>query len=375
MKIIQYCQHVLGIGHFFRSMEIARALHRHELLFVEGGEPLAGYAAPGHVRRAFLPPLRMDADFKQVEAAAGDVDAIKGERQRLLWNLFREFQPDAFIIELFPFGRKNFRGELLPILDHIRANRLDTRVICSLRDILVEKSDQEAYEKRVVKTLNEYFDLLLVHADPRIIALEETFSATAQIDIPIEYTGFVAKAAVRRPFTHEGNVIVASSGGGKVGVDLLAAVIKAVGSLRDADLRLRIFVGPFMEPGDQALLADLAGSDGRVGLEPFSFDFARELGSADLSISMAGYNTCMDILSTGVKALVYPFQQNREQAMRARRLESFGLLQVIERLDEANLAAHIRRALRQRPATPRLIPDFQGAANTALLVESLTRSH
>ena len=166
MKIMQYCQHVLGIGHFFRSMEIARALHRHEVVFVEGGEPLAGYLAPAHVRRAFPPPLMMDADFQLGETAEGEVEVIRDRRRRRLRELFRQFQPDAYIIELFPFGRKSFRGELLPILKLIREDRMDTKVICSLRDILVEKQDQEAYEERVVKTLNENFHLLLVHCRP-----------------------------------------------------------------------------------------------------------------------------------------------------------------------------------------------------------------
>ena len=37
MKIIQYCQHVLGIGHLFRSLEISRALSDHEVILVTGG--------------------------------------------------------------------------------------------------------------------------------------------------------------------------------------------------------------------------------------------------------------------------------------------------------------------------------------------------
>ena len=49
MKIVFYCQHVLGIGHFFRSLEICRALHRHRVILVTGG-PAIGIEPPGHVR-------------------------------------------------------------------------------------------------------------------------------------------------------------------------------------------------------------------------------------------------------------------------------------------------------------------------------------
>jgi predicted glycosyltransferase len=40
MKIIQYSQHVLGIGHFMRSLEISRALSDHEVILVTGGVPV-----------------------------------------------------------------------------------------------------------------------------------------------------------------------------------------------------------------------------------------------------------------------------------------------------------------------------------------------
>jgi predicted glycosyltransferase len=375
MKIMQYCQHVLGIGHFFRSMQIAGALSRHEVMFVEGGEPLTGYVAPAHVRRAFLPPLMMDADFTMNEIAADAVELIRERRRRQLWELFQQFQPEVLLIELFPFGRKSFRGELLPILQLIREKRLATKVICSLRDILVEKQEQAAYEAGVVRTLNEYFHFLLVHSDPRVIALEETFARTGQIQIPVVYTGFVVQPAVPRPPASGGKTVVASSGGGRVGVDLLAATIKAVRSLPHEQLCLRVFIGPFMQPADQAWLADLARPDARVGLQPFSLDFAGELAAADLSVSMGGYNTCMDVLSTGIRALVYPFRQNREQTLRARKLEALGFLQVLPALDEQALAVSIHEALEQRPAPPRLVPDLHGAAQTALWVESFCKSH
>ena len=39
----------------------------------------------------------------------------------------------------------------------------------------VEKEDQIKHESRAVKTLNGYFDAVLVHADPNLAQLNETF--------------------------------------------------------------------------------------------------------------------------------------------------------------------------------------------------------
>ena len=48
MKIVFYCQHVLGVGHFFRSLEICRALAGHEVILVTGG-PRFEVQLPGHI--------------------------------------------------------------------------------------------------------------------------------------------------------------------------------------------------------------------------------------------------------------------------------------------------------------------------------------
>ena len=370
MRVMLYCQHVLGVGHFFRSMEIARAFKRHEVLFVEGGEPLADFTPPSHVERVFLPPLMMDADFSRVETRGGELDEIKYSRKRLIEEAFRNFAPNVFLIELFPFGRKYFKFELLPLLQAIKQEALPVKVVCSLRDILVEKKDQTGYEERVIRILNTFFDLLLIHSDPQLIRLNETFSRVKDIDIPIEYTGFVTRQPPHAATADRTGLIVVSGGGSPVGKDLLAAAISAGQSLPERKLRLRAFASPFMESDDLDYLEKLAAKDERTTLLPFSSEFLSELAAADLSISMAGYNTCMDILSSGVKALVYPFPQNREQRTRAEKLQELGVLTVLETLRVDYLAAQISAKMKYKnphPAAAAILKD--GAANTVHIVE------
>src|SRR5208283_2759623 len=174
------------------------------------------------------------------------------------------------------------------------------KIVCSLRDILVEKKEKPNYETEVVETLNSYYDLLLIHSDPRVVRLEETFGRCGEIGVQVEYTGFVARPPIPRRSPGGKKVIVASSGGGRVGVDLLCAAIEAVRRVRRTDLELRVFIGPFLEEADEKLMGYIASGDPRIRLLPFSLDFVYELSMADLSISMAGYNTCMDILSSRV---------------------------------------------------------------------------
>ena len=380
MKIVHYCQHILGIGHFFRSLEICKALEGHEVYLITGG-PRIDAPLPPHVREVRLPGLMMDRDFKDLFSTDGErsVDQVKKERRQLLFQLFGREAPGLFIVELYPFGRKAFRFELDPVLQGIRNGELPrSRVVCSLRDILVEKEDPVLYEKRVVGALNSFFDALLVHADPSVIKLDETFSSTGDIAIPIVYTGFVtgkpapyARIRLRQQLgIGESEIlVVASAGGGKVGFPLLEAVVHALRFMETRNtLHLHVFTGPFMSKEEFERLKSLSSK--RMKVIRFGPDFLSYLAAADLSVSMAGYNTCMNILAAGVPALVWPFSRNREQRLRAERLSRLGALEAIDDddLQPARLATIMGRGLSRRSRAPVTI-DLKGAANTARWLE------
>ncbi len=330
MKIVYYCQHVLGVGHFYRSLEICRSLAAdHQVTMVTGGPPL------NHKETALslfeLPGLQMDTNFQNLcPCEKGRTLAeVKDIRTTRLYEFFRDHKPDVFLVELYPFGRKAFRFELDPILEKIKTGTLsDCLCLCSLRDILVEKANQQKHENRVVKTLNQFFDGLLIHADQQIISLEESFHSFSRLAIPYCYTGFVSP---KRPLTKKKEIrkklgiaanatlIVASIGGGNVGHELLDSVCDAYSYLaKNKKIIIQIFTGPYCPKQVKARLTEKAGS--RLRLSTFSDHFMDWLAAADISLSMAGYNTTMNLLSTGLPSLVYPFSQNKEQSHRAHKL-------------------------------------------------------
>lgn len=408
MRIVFYSQHVLGVGHLFRSLEIAAALAPHQVDLVTGGEHVA-MPLPPHVRHIPLPPLCMDADFKQLltcrptpaESRASQTphpsnspEFVLNERRRRLLEHVRAVRPDLFLVELYPFGRKRFGFELLPVLEAIRRGEPGRcRSVCSVRDILVEKQDPEKYESRVVEQLNSWFDLVLVHADPRLVRLEETFSRIRDIVPRVRYTGYVVApvdvGAGRRlreslRLATGQKMIVASVGGGAVGLELLEAVLEASALLQSrVSHQLWMFTGPFMADSAHAALAHRAADLEEVHVRRFTGQFGTWLAAADLSVSMAGYNTTMNLLAAGTFGLVRPFAQNREQAMRSQRLERLGVLWMLqpEDLDPQRLAKRISEALevaRQRKQgtglgrTPddALRIDVNGAAATKQILEA-----
>lgn len=385
MKIIIYCQHILGIGHLFRTLEICNALVGHDIILVTGG-PVVDVALPVHVREIRLPQLHMDADFSGLLTSDknSQLDQVKANRQQRLFSIFEAEQPEVFIVELYPFGRKAFRFELDPVLEAIHDGRLSAcGVFSSIRDILVEKEDQDRHEARALKILNRYFDGVLVHADSELAKIEETFFHAGDIRIPVVYTGFIAPqpAADARQRLREylklppaAKLIVASAGSGSVGAPLLDAVCRAFRLLGEdsSTCHLQIFSGPFMAHNDFERLKK--ETNARVTVSRFTDDFLAYLAAADLSVSMGGYNTSMNILATRVPALVWPFDQNREQRMRAERLAEIGAMQLLNNSDlEPGRLAALMLQVMGRDAEKSIEADLNGADHTALWIVDWAR--
>jgi predicted glycosyltransferase len=391
-----YCQHVLGIGHLVRSAEIVRELARDsQILFVSGGEKPDGFRFPEHenIDVLQLPPLKTDPDFSNLQVcdSSRSLEETKTLRRQLLLQAFAEFQPDVLVTEMFPFGRKQFRFELLPLLDHVRQQFPRTMVVSSVRDILVPRKDREGYEQRVCELVNTFYDLILVHGDKHFQKLDETFSRVDDLQCPVAYTGYVVqqkqpkiKEARRLHSSEQAEqgqpVIAASIGSGQylTGLTLLETVLRAAQLLQGRiPHEFHVFSGPLMPEEAYSRLQTLASESGNVRLSRYTPDLAAVLKRAELSVSMGGYNTTMDVLASRVRALVYPVTSNgdQEQCIRAERLARAGVIDVIrtEELTPEELARKLERALSKTPT--QLTVNREGAANSALILKRYLAVH
>ena len=377
MKIIFYCQYVWGMGHFIRSLEFTRALSDHDVTLIAGGQEVE-VELPPHVRLLRLPVLYMDEKFTRlIPGVPGqNVEQIQHERKKTIYALMENLQPDLFIVELYPFGRSMFGFELEPLLNDIREGRFGpVRVICSLRDILVEKKDPSAYEERVLQKLNRQFDALLIHSDPGLLRLDETFTRVDDINIPVVYTGFISQQtdpakgrSLRRELAISAGqkFIVASAGGGRSGYKLLTSVIDACELLRDRlPVRLEVFAGPFMENEEFEKLSVRTSAGFRI--RRYTKRFLDYLYAADLSVSLAGYNTCMNLLVAKVTSLVYPYSRQQEQPLRVNKIKNFLPMKILndDDLQPDRLSKHMHHMLQNKRALKTLSIDMNGAANSA----------
>ena len=230
-RVLFYVQHLLGIGHYRRAMILAQAMREAGLAvtLVSGGMADENEQADG-VELVQLPPLRAaDASFTLLVDPAGRPldDALRARRRERLLATLQAVAPQAVVIESYPFGRRAFRFELEPLVEAVRAMRPTPLLVSSVRDVLVAKKD-EARAAAIVAAMQRDFDLVLVHGDPQLIRLEESFPPAAALGEKLFYTGYVAAEATDAGNGEAGRgEVLVSAGGGAVGMRLLSAALTA----------------------------------------------------------------------------------------------------------------------------------------------------
>ena len=150
--LLFYCQHAVGMGHLVRSLALASALaERFRVVFLSGGRMPRGLRLPRDVEVRALPPLALGPDNRLISCdRRRGVERAQQVRREQILAAYDELQPAAIVVELFPFGRKKFAPELLPLLERARqAGSRRPLVVCSLRDILVGRpDDQRSHDER-----------------------------------------------------------------------------------------------------------------------------------------------------------------------------------------------------------------------------------
>jgi predicted glycosyltransferase len=373
--LLLYCQHSLGLGHLKRSWALAAALsERFRVALVSGGASPAGLTPPPGIDVFELPALAQDGDGHVFTIDSNrSVGDVRIERQRLLIETYRSVRPEVVVIELFPFGRRKFRDELIPLLEETRRGPRPI-VATSVRDLLVDRgADQQKHDDRAGDLVHAYFDLVLVHTDPRFATLSETFRPSRALTTPVHHTGFVVpeRGANEAPADRSG--ILVSGGGGRFADRLYAMSVDAHACLGPGAPPMTIVAGPLCPEQSFGRLCDAARRHPGIRVEHTVDDLCGAMRRAAVSISQCGYNTALDIVRAAVPALVVPFEENgdSEQTVRAHRLADLGVVRVIHASDGAGALADAIDGLRGfRPAATSL--DLNGGErSTDILMGAL----
>jgi predicted glycosyltransferase len=383
--LLLWCQHSVGMGHLVRSLTLAGALaRRFTVVLLSGGTFPAELTVPAGVRVVPLPPIGHEADYTLVSREPGvTVEEAQSRRVERILAELHAAAPDVLMIELYPFGRRKFAFEVLPLLDAARALPRPPVVVCSVRDILVaSRRDQARHDEQAALVANRYLDAVLVHADERFARFGESFQPATPLTVPVLYTGFVRREPAERdaagPAVERLPRAIVSAGGGLVGEPLFSVAAEAAPALlAEHGLTTTVVTGPFL-PDDARAALDRAAERTPGCLEVIGFvdDLAGQIARSTVSVSQCGYNTTMDLLGAGTPAVVVPYAEGREdeQTRRARRLADLGAVVVrpAAGLTPASLVEGVGAAL-AGGATGSTGLRLDGAHETVELVTGLLR--
>lgn len=374
MKVLIAVTHLLGTGHLGRALTLGRAFAKtgHEVVVLSGGRPAPHLDARG-VQVVQAPSLASDGtNFTRLLCDDGrEADAqYLNDRSAFMVATLMAHQPDVLITELFPFGRRSLATEFVALLTACKDLPRKPLILGSVRDILAPPS-KPAKATRARDILLAHYDGVLVHSDPAITELSVSWPVTPDVADMLKYTGFVTQdpAGPHPEGVGNGEVIV-SAGGGSVGQTLFEAAVEAA---RGHPLHWRILVGGTDKAERIAALKARAGAM-EITIEPVRPDFREMLSGAAASVSMCGYNTAMDLLQSGVPAVLVPFDDGGEveQTLRGQSLAAQGGFEVLMAQDVTpdSLSRNVTRVLKSGKRSAASL-RMDGAAETVRIVETM----
>ena len=375
-KILVYVQHLLGIGHLHRTAQITQALAENGfwVTVASGGLPEAKVDF-GSVELVQLAPIKTDSSFTSLYDVDGNVinDEFKLQRCEKLLSVYKESKPDLVLIETYPFGRRQMRFELLPLLKQIQSETQNKPLVaCSIRDVIQPKTKSKRVDE-IVTIVTDYFDAIFVHGDKSFIPFEQSFPEAKRFLDKLYYTGYVTKkTVVQNGLARQKNKILVSAGGGAVGQKLYQTCLNAAKQSQGLSYQWHVLVGNNISETEYQVLLDRRSEN--VLIERNRSDFLDLMLCCTVSISQAGYNTIMDMLVTTTKAIVIPFEgeAEKEQLIRAQALQDKGVLSIIREKDlSPTTLNNAIRALEKKSNIETLSLNIDGANQTASLIRKI----
>lgn len=330
-RILFYYTHRETLGHTTRVINIIKGVIRKygkkvEMFVLNGGTPQKYLEKPSNVEWFNVPfpyygkwtfNQYMDKRFIKIEQYKIKV------RREYIFNKVKKIQPDIFITEFFPFGRKTSEEELIKTLEFIK--RKGSKIFASIGypyivpanidTILATEIFYDTYFIHVPEnTETKYFIKNIKHEK-----LSKIYRGLLnKISNKIIYTGYVIPPHFLKEEINNGKkettskkekLILVSRGGGVAYSKIILFVIVA-SKYFEMNYKFLILAGPATPEPQMKLFQKAAKQAGKnkIVLKQYEPNFLQYLLNCDLSISMAGYNTSAQLLFLNKKSIVVPFE-------------------------------------------------------------------
>lgn len=339
LRVVFYSHDSQGLGHTRRNVAVAHSLAQNLLgltgrsvtgLLLTGVDTAASHDKPDAFDWVVLPGVVKGSHSYGPRNLLVDMERLTKVRSALIEAALLDFQPHLVVVDRHPWG---IGRELEGPLRKMRANFPDTRIVLGLREVLDAPGVAAKEWEKVgdVKDFRHVYDHIWVYGDQAVHDPLATGEIPAEFKDMVQYTGYLAAgrpvgmrtSGVSCPY------IVSMAGGGSDGLQLLTTAARARVPHGYNHL---VITGPQM-PAEQVQNIRSVAHE-RTTVVTAVPDALVEVMTADAVISMGGYNSTTEILTTNTPALIVPRESPRvEQLIRAKALEKVGAVEVL-RMDE-----------------------------------------
>ena len=345
-KILVYSHDAYGLGNISRMLAICNYLLKIipnlSILLVSGSPMLHDFRLPSGLDYIKLPCLNRGAGQMAVKYLNADIESILKLRSEIILAAARNYQPDLVLVDKKPTG---IEGELQATIEHLKHNLPKTRFVLLLRDILdtPEKTIAEWQREDYYRQVESLYDRILVVGMPEIFDLVREYQFSSYLAHKVRYCGYIRKKSGlknRRTIRQELGIskdkklVLVTPGGGEDGYDLINNYLQGLAQQKDRFVEQKIhtliFCGAEMPLQHQQQIYRQAKGLPGVTIKEFTNDMMSYINTADLVLSMCGYNTITEVLQKGRKAIVVPrIKPGREQLIRAQNMAKTGLIEMI----------------------------------------------
>lgn len=332
LRVVLYSHDSQGLGHSRRNLALAHALSRGlpgltgrpvSGLLITGEPNAPRFCAPVGWDWVLLPGIQKGPNgYEPRHLQVGQPKLVR-IRSRILAAVTKQFKPHLVIVDRHAFGVDN---ELARALGRLRTAKPNCRVVLGLREVLDSPSAARREWRALgdLSRVREAFDEVWVYGDPAVHDPLSTGEVPQELEDLVRFTGYLAAnrhSAQPGPESRSPYVLTLAGGGS----DGLEVTLTAARAEVPAGYEHLVVTGPNMPMGHRAEVERAAGAS--VTVVGSVRDALPEIRDAAAVVSMGGYNSVCEIMSTTTPALIVPrTSPRREQLIRAKALADRGLI-------------------------------------------------
>lgn len=367
-----------GVGHLRRLCRIAKKLQgRFSCLIVTGHRAASHWFVPEECEYIHMPSWDNLIDNKarywgRRPFIVLDKPGVIELRKDILNGIIGGYRPDVIFVDHLPLGTEE---ELSDIIKNTPCKKYYvTRGILNQ----TENIRKLILGGRANEYLKKYYDRILVACDQKVCDFPKKYSFSPELYCKTVHTGYVIETFSKETITKvreerglkDNDIwVVASSGGGQLGENLMQKCIEITNSFKN--IFFDIVIGPRSNIHWEHITKNVIEKD-NLHLHKDSFYLPYFHASADIVISTGGYNSLLESIQGNANILCFPFRLGHkdEQYLHASYLAKFVNIEVSMNLSElpALLEKSINSSDSKTELDRRKELNFSGADNIEKII-------